>query len=201
MGAAVRYKYGLVTNVPPVRGTVRLGTPEDFATLHLPSVLARFAQAYPSVALEVSCDLTLNLLDRFRKGAFDLALVKRERASDSAGIRVWRILVVNYVTCSLLAAADMDGIPVIVSAFADLDGDGAQEVAALRQARAASVNTAAGSGIRPPDRRTVVSVTSSTEVCRTTSMPSRPPAPTDPATSRRGATRRGRPGSSTSARC
>jgi DNA-binding transcriptional LysR family regulator len=77
-------------NEPTMRGTVRLGTPEDFATGHLPSVLARFAQAYPSVALEVSCDLTLHLLDRFRKGAFDLALVKRERATDSAGIRVWR---------------------------------------------------------------------------------------------------------------
>ena len=77
-------------NEPAMRGTVRLGTPEDFATGHLPSVLARFAQAYPSVALEVSCDLTLHLLDRFRTGAFDLALVKRERATDSAGIRVWR---------------------------------------------------------------------------------------------------------------
>lgn len=75
---------------PAMRGTVRLGTPEDFATRHLPSVLARFAQAYPSVALEVSCDLTLNLLDRFRKGAFDLALLKREREMDAAGIRVWR---------------------------------------------------------------------------------------------------------------
>ena len=77
-------------NEPAMRGTVRLGTPEDFATRHLPSVLARFAQAYPSVALEVNCDLTLHLLDRFRKGAYDLALVKRERATDGAGIRVWR---------------------------------------------------------------------------------------------------------------
>ena len=77
-------------NEPALRGTVRLGTPEDFATRHLPSVLARFAQAYPAVALEVSCDLTLNLLDRFRKGAFDLALIKRERATETGGIRVWR---------------------------------------------------------------------------------------------------------------
>ena len=35
-------------------GLVRLGTPEDFATQHLPEVLARFAQAYPSVALAVT---------------------------------------------------------------------------------------------------------------------------------------------------
>lgn len=77
-------------NEPQMHGVVRLGTPEDFATHHLPGVLARFAQAYPAVALEVTCDLTLNLLERFRKGAFDLALIKRERLSDAGGIRVWR---------------------------------------------------------------------------------------------------------------
>jgi len=78
-------------NEPQMHGTVRLGTPEDFATRHLPDALARFTQAYPAVALEVTCDLTLNLLERFRKGAFDLALIKRERAAaQSGGIRVWR---------------------------------------------------------------------------------------------------------------
>lgn len=78
-------------NEPQMHGTVRLGTPEDFATRHLPDVLARFTQAYPAVALEVTCDLTLNLLERFRKGAFDLTLIKRERvAMPSGGIRVWR---------------------------------------------------------------------------------------------------------------
>jgi DNA-binding transcriptional LysR family regulator len=76
---------------PNMQGVVQLGTPEDFATRHLPEVLARFTQAYPAVALEVTCDLTLNLLDRFHKGNFDLALVKRERAAaEPGGIRVWR---------------------------------------------------------------------------------------------------------------
>ena len=78
-------------NEPRMQGIVRLGTPEDFATRHLPDVLARFTQAYPAVALEVTCDLTLNLLERFRKGAFDLTLIKRERAAAKpGGIRVWR---------------------------------------------------------------------------------------------------------------
>lgn len=78
-------------NEPHMHGTVRLGTPEDFATRHLPDVLARFTQAYPAVALEVTCDLTLNLLERFRRGAFDLTLIKRERAgAGPGGIRIWR---------------------------------------------------------------------------------------------------------------
>lgn len=77
-------------NEPDIYGTVRLGTPEDFATRHLPGVLARFTQAYPAVALEVTCDLTLNLIERFRKGAFDLMLIKQERAAaEPGGIRVW----------------------------------------------------------------------------------------------------------------
>ena len=75
---------------PMMTGIVRLGTPEDFATRHLPEVLARFAQAYPSVALEVTCDLTLNLMERFRSGDFDLVLVKQEPLAKAKGIRVWR---------------------------------------------------------------------------------------------------------------
>ena len=74
---------------PGMEGVVRLGTPEDFATRHLPRVLERFAAAHPGIALEVTCDLTLNLLTRFRAGAFDLALIKRERTIEADGIRVW----------------------------------------------------------------------------------------------------------------
>lgn len=75
---------------PRMHGVVRLGAPEDFATRHLPNVLSRFAQTYPDVALEVTCDLTMNLIDQHKSGAFDLALIKRERSLDVAGLRVWR---------------------------------------------------------------------------------------------------------------
>jgi DNA-binding transcriptional LysR family regulator len=75
---------------PAMRGLVRLGAPEDFATRHLPDVLSRFAHAYPQVDLAVTCDLTMNLIEGFRKGAFDLALIKRERSIEIPGTRVWR---------------------------------------------------------------------------------------------------------------
>ena len=75
---------------PGVSGTVRLGTPEDFATTHLPGVLAAFTRAHPLVALEVTTDLTLNLIQRFGAGEFDLMLVKREPAGPTEGVRVWR---------------------------------------------------------------------------------------------------------------
>ncbi|AWN40757.1 LysR family transcriptional regulator [Methylobacterium durans] len=74
---------------PAVSGLVRLGTPEDFATAHLSGVLAAFATAHPNVALEVTTDLTLNLIERFGAGEFDLVLIKREPLGPSEGVRVW----------------------------------------------------------------------------------------------------------------
>ncbi len=73
-----------------VEGQVRLGAPEDFATLHLPGVLAAFGRSHPKISLSVTCDLTLNLLDRLRGGELDIALVKREPLGPDLGVRVWR---------------------------------------------------------------------------------------------------------------
>lgn len=76
---------------PTTAELVRLGAPEDFATFHLPDLLARFAAANPQIALEVACDLSLHLLDRFSSGELDLAFVKREPSADIGGGRlVWR---------------------------------------------------------------------------------------------------------------
>ncbi len=75
---------------PQMQGSIRLGVPEDFATHQMSGILSRFVQAYPSVALEVTCDLTLNLLAGFRDGTFDIVLVKREQGAGAQGVRVWR---------------------------------------------------------------------------------------------------------------
>lgn len=75
---------------PELAGVVRLGAPEDFATSRLPAILASFHRAFPRVALEVTCELTLELLDRFASGGLDLALIKREPAGPTDGVRVWR---------------------------------------------------------------------------------------------------------------
>ncbi|CAL8974298.1 HTH-type transcriptional regulator YofA [Rhodoplanes serenus] len=101
---------------PAVHGVVRLGTPEDFASRHLPEVLSRFSKTYPAVALEVTCDLTLNLVERFRRGAFDLALIKRERLSGAGagGLRVWREPLV-WATAEIDLHALEGPLPLVVS--------------------------------------------------------------------------------------
>ena len=75
---------------PDVEGEIRLGTPEDFATHYLPDVLSSFRQHHPRVQLNVSCDLTLNLIDGFRRGDYDVILIKRDPKATKGGTKVWR---------------------------------------------------------------------------------------------------------------
>lgn len=102
---------------PAMTGLVRLGTPEDFATAHLSGVLAAFRRAHPNLAMEVTTDLTLNLIERFRLGEFDLVLVKREPMGPSEGVRVWReALVWTCGTDQADSFADMaKTLPLVVS--------------------------------------------------------------------------------------
>lgn len=60
---------------PPMVGTVRLGTPDDYALNWLPTILARFAEAHPAVELDVTCLNSDVLVDKFRDGQLDLTLV------------------------------------------------------------------------------------------------------------------------------
>jgi DNA-binding transcriptional LysR family regulator len=99
---------------PALEGTVRLGTPEDFATTYLPRVLAEFARTHARVQLEVSCELTRHLLSRFRDGEFDLVLIKQEPRVRSRGIRVWREPLV-WVAGARDLLEGRDHVPLVVS--------------------------------------------------------------------------------------
>ena len=69
-----------ILQAPEVEGTVRLGIPDDYA-FYLPSILTRFAQLYPGIALDVRCDLSVDLVREIRDGNIDLALVTRQPKS------------------------------------------------------------------------------------------------------------------------
>lgn len=97
-----------------VAGLIRLGTPEDVATTYLPKALARFAKAHPGVELEVTCDLTLNLLDRFHSGVLDVALLKREPAATVTGQQVWAEPLV-WVAATQAQLEPSTAMPLVVS--------------------------------------------------------------------------------------
>jgi DNA-binding transcriptional LysR family regulator len=67
---------------PPVAGEIRLGITEYFVPNELPTLLARFAAAYPGVRLEVRMGLSRDLREELSRGELDAVIVRlvpRER--------------------------------------------------------------------------------------------------------------------------
>ena len=60
---------------PELTGTVRFGTPDDYADRFLPEIVARFARTHPLVAVNVECISSMDLFERTRRGQMDLSLV------------------------------------------------------------------------------------------------------------------------------
>ncbi|MBS4082884.1 MAG: LysR family transcriptional regulator [Rhizobiales bacterium] len=104
---------------PEVEGVVRLGTPEDFATVYLPDVLAKFARTHPRVTLEVNCNFSVNLLEGFSKGEYDIVLVKREPQGPTGGIAVWRDTLV-WVGSPVFALQPGQPIPLVLAPAPDI---------------------------------------------------------------------------------
>jgi DNA-binding transcriptional LysR family regulator len=60
---------------PDLSGSVRFGTPDDYADRFLPEILARFARTHPQVTVDVECQNSGPLFERVRKRELDVALV------------------------------------------------------------------------------------------------------------------------------
>ncbi len=60
---------------PELTGTLRFGTPDDYADRFLPEILSRFARTHPLVTVDVECLSSTDLFERTKHGEMDLALV------------------------------------------------------------------------------------------------------------------------------
>jgi DNA-binding transcriptional LysR family regulator len=60
---------------PDITGTIRFGTPDDYAETFLPEILARFARTHPLVTVDVECLGSGDLKQRVLTGELDLAIV------------------------------------------------------------------------------------------------------------------------------
>ena len=67
-----------------ISGRIRLGIPSEFATALLPKIVSRFAKAYPSVTLEVNCELSKKLLSKEGKANHELILALEDNPSKTA---------------------------------------------------------------------------------------------------------------------
>ncbi|KTC96724.1 LysR substrate-binding domain-containing protein [Legionella feeleii] len=102
---------------PELEGEIRFGLPEDFATMILSDVLVEFARLHPRVILNVECDLTLNLIEKFNQGKFDLILIKTTQQDVfDDGLNVWSEPVEWIGKKELLPSLDKGtGIPLVLS--------------------------------------------------------------------------------------
>ncbi|MFT5782596.1 MAG: DNA-binding transcriptional LysR family regulator [Pseudomonas sp.] len=64
---------------PHMVGSVSIGTPDDYVMRFLPGILARFAQSYPLVQVEVHCEPSYQLLQR---QDLDLSIITSEPGSE-----------------------------------------------------------------------------------------------------------------------
>lgn len=69
----------------PLRGRLRLGIPNEFASTLLPGLIGEFSKRYPDVSLEVTSALSRDLLNASRRNNFDVILALINPNSDTDG--------------------------------------------------------------------------------------------------------------------
>ncbi|CAH2599592.1 LysR family transcriptional regulator [Rhodovastum atsumiense] len=100
---------------PHVQGTVRLGTPDDYALRYLPQVLKRFADSHPAVDVEVLCAPSNELGERLRAGELDLTLCTEGNEPKAwKAAELWRGPL-RWVTSSRHAPHRLDPLPVALA--------------------------------------------------------------------------------------
>jgi DNA-binding transcriptional LysR family regulator len=98
---------------PELTGTLRFGTPDDYADRFLPEILARFSRTHPLVTVNVDCALSGQLFERTRQGELDLAVVTAcsEIFTDEI-VRTERLV---WVTSARHSVHLLDTVPLAIS--------------------------------------------------------------------------------------
>ena len=93
-----------------LEGTVRIGTPDDYADRFLPEIMARFARSNPRVELTVICEPTPGLVEHIKRGNLDLAIVTHNDARGQS--EVVRREPLLWVSSSNHATHEQDVLPM-----------------------------------------------------------------------------------------
>lgn len=99
---------------PAVSGRVRLGAPHEYTASLLPDFLSKFAQSHPNVMLEVTSDLSKNLLQRQKNGEFDLVIALHDDDRGSEGERIFTEPLV-WITSADHARQDQSPMPLVLA--------------------------------------------------------------------------------------
>jgi DNA-binding transcriptional LysR family regulator len=100
---------------PQISGTVRLGSPDDYAFAYLPLILKRFAETHPAVQVDVVCSPSSELMHRIKAGELDLTLISNGHfPPDWPSVPLWRAPLV-WVTSSRFAPHRQDPLPLALA--------------------------------------------------------------------------------------
>ncbi len=100
---------------PQLAGTVRLGTPDDYALSHLPPILQRFAETHPAVQVDVLCASSTDLVERLKAGELDLTLVSAgNEPRDWPSVSLWRGKL-SWITSLRYAPHRQDPLPLALA--------------------------------------------------------------------------------------
>jgi DNA-binding transcriptional LysR family regulator len=112
---------------PQVQGTVRLGTPDDYALQYLPAILRRFADTHPAVQVDVTCAPSHEIVERLKAGEVDLTLCSEGHEPRRWPVdELWRGPL-RWITAARHCAHRLDPVPLAVA-----DGVCSWKRAALR---------------------------------------------------------------------
>ena len=100
---------------PSVQGTVRLGTPDDYAVRYLPGVLRRFALSHPAVDVDVLCAPSYEVVQHLRDGELDLTLCSDgHKPKGYETVRLWEGPL-RWVTSARHAPHRLDPLPLALA--------------------------------------------------------------------------------------
>jgi len=100
---------------PLISGTVRLGSPDDYALAYLPAILKRFAETHPAVQVDVRCSPSVELQRLLKAGELDLTLLSNGlQPADWPAQELWRGPLV-WVTSTRFSPHRQDPLPLALA--------------------------------------------------------------------------------------
>jgi DNA-binding transcriptional LysR family regulator len=100
---------------PLMSGTVRLGSPDDYALAYLPAILKRFAETHPAVQVDVRCSPSGELQRSLKAGELDLTLLSNGHVPpDWPAVELWRGPLV-WVTSTRFSPHRHDPLPLALA--------------------------------------------------------------------------------------
>ncbi len=109
---------------PPISGTVRLGSPDDYAFAYIPTILKRFAETHPAVQVDVMCLPSSELMRELKAETLDLALISEGHEPQGwPSVRLWRGPL-HWITATRFAPHRQDPLPVALADQAHYEAAG-----------------------------------------------------------------------------